>query len=189
MTEVTKTHISKYAEKQKRNAAKVDNTKLVDNSNVKKNNESKTIVFNKSKEDDTFSIAKVLDKYPKHIVDVVIIIKQNAEIRRFTSLGILNYLIQKGEIKGNHRYVSFKWNKFVVKNNGLIKEFSYTEPFFVKCFIASFTSFSVSAQKIINIFCDKELKEHIEEITSAEDIENIVNGNEEYENNKASANP
>lgn len=103
--------------------------------------------------------------YPEHMMNIARLIKNNAEIRRFTSLGILNYLLQKGEIKGGKRFVSFKWNKFVVKYDNLIKEYSYTEAFFLNCLVASFASFSSSAQKTIDVFTRKELNQPVDNVT------------------------
>lgn len=112
--------------------------------------------------------------FPEHIVQVALIIKNNAEIRRFTALGILNYLLQKGEISGEHRYVSFKWNKFVVEAGGLKREYFYTEPFFLNALVAAFSSFSDSAQRTINNFVYKEMSIGIDKAVDKSEVENIV---------------
>jgi len=109
-------------------------------------------------------------EYPAHMVEIALIIKNNAEIRRFTSLGVLNYLLQKGEIKGKSRFVTFKWNKFSVKVDTLTKEYSYTEPFFLNCLAASFASFSASAQKTIDKFIHLEMGKTINDVCSNEEI-------------------
>lgn len=105
-------------------------------------------------------INEALEHYPAHIVKLVNLVKSNSDIRRYTSLGILNYLQQKGlaskNDKGKVGYVTFNWTKFRVNNNGLSTEYRYTEPFFLNCLIASFTSSANAAQKIIGIFCSKE---------------------------------
>ena len=124
---------------------------------------------------------EVNDVFPQHFVNIALIIKNNAEIRRFTAIGILNYLLQKGIIKGDKRYISFKWNKFTVKCNGLIKEYSYTEPFFLNALVASFSSFSASAQRTINEFCNKEFDKNIDTTVDINEVNNIVNLNEEYQ--------
>lgn len=118
------------------------------------------------------------DKYPEHVVNLALIIKNNAEIRRFTSIGIINYLLQKGEIKGDKRYVSFNWNKFTVSCGGLKREYFYNETFFLNALVAAFTSFSASAQRTIDKFCKVELKRNIESTCNQEEIDNIVNMNE-----------
>lgn len=128
-------------------------------------------------------IAPAAANYPEHIVAIALIIKNNAEIRRFTALGILNYLLQKGEIKGDNRYVSFKWNKFAVKCNGLMREYSYTEPFFINALVASFNSFSASAQRTIDAFCHKEMSVSINKAVDKEEVEAITALNEEYQGN------
>lgn len=128
-------------------------------------------------------IAPAAANYPEHVVAIALIIKNNAEIRRFTALGILNYLLQKGEIKGDNRYVSFKWNKFAVKCNGLMREYSYTEPFFINALVASFNSFSASAQRTIDAFCYKEMSVSINKAVDKEEVEAITALNEEYQSN------
>lgn len=128
-------------------------------------------------------IAPAAANYPEHVVAIALLIKNNAEIRRFTALGILNYLLQKGEIKGDNRYVSFKWNKFAVKCNGLMREYSYTEPFFINALVASFNSFSASAQRTIDAFCHKEMSVSINKAVDKEEVETITALNEEYQGN------
>lgn len=120
--------------------------------------------------------------YPEHYVNIALLIKNNAEIRRFTALGILNYLLQKGEIRGEHRYVTFKWNKFAVKCNGLMREYSYNEPFFLNALVASFSSFSASAQRTIDAFCHKEMSVSITKAVDQDEVNNIVELNEQNAN-------
>lgn len=112
------------------------------------------------------NVGDALKVYPEHIVKLVNLIKSNSDIRRYTSLGILNYLYQKGILvkkEGKIGYVQFNWTKFKVNNNGLSTEYRYTEPFFINCLIASFTSFANAAQKTIGTFCNIELDEPFSE--------------------------
>ena len=123
----------------------------------------------------------VKELFPEHYIQIALIIKNNAEIRRFTSIGILNYLLQKGIIKGDKRYVSFKWNKFTVKCNGLVKEYSFNEPFFLNALVAAFSSFSASAQRTINNFCQEEMNTSLDKAVNVDEVNNIVALNEEYQ--------
>ena len=125
----------------------------------------------------------VAANFPEHVVQIALLIKNNAEIRRFTALGILNYLLQKGEIRGDKRYVSFKWNKFAVKANGLMREYSYNEPFFLNALVAAFSSFSASAQRTIDAFCKKEMSVGITKAVDQEEVDNIAALNEQYQGN------
>ena len=136
--------------------------------------------FKNKKKDGLLS---VVAKFPEHVVQIALLIKNNAEIRRFTALGILNYLLQKGEIRGDKRYVSFKWNKFAVKANGLMREYSYNEPFFLNALVAAFSSFSASAQRTIDAFCKKEMSVGIAKAVDQEEVENIAVLNEQYQGN------
>lgn len=128
-------------------------------------------------------IPDVAANYPEHVVAIALLIKNNAEIRRFTALGILNYLLQKNEIKGENRYVAFKWNKFAVKCGGLTREFSYSEPFFINALIASFSSFSASAQRAIDNFCHKEMYVGLDKAADQDEVDNIVALNDSYQRN------
>lgn len=115
-------------------------------------------------------IPEVANRYPQHFVEIALIIKNNAEIRRFTALGIINYLLQKEKIKGEKKYVKFLWNKFSINVDGLSREYSYTEPFFLNCLVASFASFSANAQRTINNFI---VNESVNGVTN-EEIQEIV---------------
>ena len=90
------------------------------------------------------TVEDALKIYPEHIVKLVNLVKSNSDIRRYTSLGILNYLFQKGIIEEAKGYVTFNWTKFRVVNRGLSVEYRYTETFFINCLIASFTSLALS---------------------------------------------
>lgn len=94
----------------------------------------------------------------EHVLEVAYIVKDNAAIRRFTSLNILNHLVQIGRIKKDARgnYVKFLWNKFRVSSNGLTNEYSYNEKFFLKALVGAFGQFASSAQETIADFMDKE---------------------------------
>lgn len=129
-------------------------------------------------------IPPVANRYPEHVVQIALLIKNNAEIRRFTALGILNYLLQKREINGNARYVSFKWNKFAVKANGLMREYSYNEPFFLNALVAAFSSFSASAQRTIDHFCKQEMSVGIAKAVDQSAVNDIVELNEQYRDSK-----
>ena len=118
-------------------------------------------------------------KLPKHILEIVFIIKFNAEIRRFTAKGIINTLFTKDEIKAKRPYVKFLWNKFVVNTNGLNREYNYNETFFINSLIASFQCFAETAQETINKFCSEELSDdHIADISS-DNINKIIELNKQ----------
>lgn len=177
MTNKGKFNVSKRAIVNSRVAN--DNANVADNVTEANVGDGNTRVHNEYKPNKF--VANAADRYPEHIVAIATIVKNNAEIRRFTALGILNYLLQKGEISGDKRYVSFKWNKFTVKWNGLARDFYYTEPFFLNALVASFSSFSASAQKAITKFCNMEAKAN--DALSQEEVDNIVKLNEEYQQN------
>lgn len=126
----------------------------------------------------------ITEKFPEHIVNLASLVKHNAEIRRFTALGIINYLKQKGEITGTSNFIRFSWEKFAVINNGLIREYKYTEDFFIKALIASFTSFCASAEIIISKFLSTEENVGIKDIITDEEIQKIAKDNLNHKNDK-----
>lgn len=95
---------------------------------------------------------------PDHVLEIAYIPKDNAAIRRYCSLNILNHLSQIGVIRkdGKGNYVKFLWNKFRVNSDGIIKEYSYKEKFFLVALISSFNQFANAAQQTISDFMDKE---------------------------------
>lgn len=118
-------------------------------------------------------------KLPKHILEVIFIIKFNAEIRRFTAKGIINTLFTKDEIKTKRPYIKFLWNKFVININGLNHEYNYNETFFINSLIASFQCFAEIAQETINKFCSEELSDdHIADISS-DNVNKIIELNKQ----------
>lgn len=95
---------------------------------------------------------------PDHVLEIAYIPKDNAAIRRYCSLNILNHLSQIEVIRkdGKGNYVKFLWNKFRVSSDGIIKEYSYREKFFLVALISSFNQFANAAQQTISNFMDKE---------------------------------
>lgn len=113
----------------------------------------------------TNSKGRTIKNIPNHITELALIVKNNAQIRRYTAITIINYLCQKGEIskisaeeqaKGKGNYVNFLWDKFTVKSNGLSRDYRYTEKFFITALIGSFTSFAANSKEVIINFLKEE---------------------------------
>lgn len=105
-----------------------------------------------------------LEKVPEHIRNIVYVLNNNAEIRRFTSLAMINTLRTSNVISENDKvYIKFGINKFSIIINGLAQEQHYNNNFFIEAFSASFAAFARSAQKLINTFCEVENREINEE--------------------------
>lgn len=135
------------------------------------NNTERVVMFKKVKG----TLPPFAQKLPEHLTNLIRIIKNNAEIKRYTSLCILNWLTQKGVINGEKKYVEFKWDKFIVTTDGWSKEFSYKEPFFINCLVASFSCFTNSATKTIEEYVNKAII-NIDEIsldTSLEIVKSV----------------
>ena len=141
-------------------------TKIAKKSVEPKNDESKVYIDQEKIEDPnateqentpTNSNGRTIKNIPNHITELALIVKNNAQIRRYTAIAIINYLCQKGEIskisaeeqaKGKGNYVNFLWDKFTVKSNGLSRDYRYTEKFF--------TSFAANSKEVIINFLKEE---------------------------------
>lgn len=109
--------------------------------------------------DDTNFVDKAIEKFGKETVELALIVKNNAEIRRFTSKNIIAHLIEEKKATAEDKiHVEFLWNKFKVtknvNNNNLSTEYLYTENFFIKSLIKSFEQFSESASNTIGAFAN-----------------------------------
>lgn len=109
--------------------------------------------------DDTSFVDKAIEKFGKETVELALIVKNNAEIRRFTSKNIIAHLIEEKKATVEDKiHVEFLWNKFKVtknvNNNNLSTEYLYTENFFIKSLIKSFEQFSESASSTIAAFAN-----------------------------------
>lgn len=122
----------------------------------------------------TENIDAIIERFGEYNVKIATLMKYNAEIRRFTALGILNWLTQKNIINAKSKYVTFKWNKFVVRVDGLNKEFSYKEDFFINALVASFASLANYATFVINDFIKYEIEADASEVLNSEDIDELT---------------
>lgn len=104
--------------------------------------------------------------------NLVMLLKNNCEIRRFTALAIITHLINAGEMSGTKRYVNFFWNKFRVTVDGIRKEYQYTETFFINSLVSSFESFRISAQKTIENYINEQISR--DNIVTAESTDAIT---------------
>ena len=55
-----------------------------------------------------------------------------------------------------------------------MREYPYTEPFFINALVAAFTSFSASAQITIDNFCHKEMSVGIDKAVDQEEVNEIL---------------
>lgn len=160
------------------NATKDNNNVAV---NTATNDSTPSPVKGKARKTSPLFDKKWSERVPEHVRNLVYIIRNNTEIRRYTAIGILNYLLQKGEIQGEKRYIDFLWNKFRVKVDGITREYLYTEPFFLNCLVAAFSSFSASAQKTINTFCKKEMSINFDKAVDSAEVNDIIASNEAHQ--------
>lgn len=95
---------------------------------------------------------------PKHILDVVCIVKFNAAFRRHTSLNILHTLEDDGRIyNAKGAYVDFLWNKFrVTADGGLRREYRYTDDLFIDALVKAHSDVASDSQHVIGVMIDTE---------------------------------
>lgn len=129
-------------------------TATVENANVANTTSKKP--FNKGKKNFAPNREYVRPEIPEHLRNLVLLMKNNAEIRRFTALGIIDALKEYGELKGEKHYVDFKFNHFVVSDDGLRRDYRYSEIFFLNALVNSFSRFAASAQVVISNFVEIE---------------------------------
>lgn len=116
------------------------------------------------------AIKAKIQNTPEHIRNLVYLVKNNAEIRRYTALGIINKLKQTGMIaKDASVFVKFYFNKYAIVINGLKQEFTYNNNLFITCLAASFPSFAHNANKIISTFISTE-----NQTINVEEVEEMV---------------
>lgn len=128
--------------------------------------------------------SELAKKYGENTIALIRIIFNNADIKRYTSLAIINWLKQKGIITGNKVYISFYWNKFTVSVDGLNRDYSYNEPFFINCFVASFKIQANFVQKLIDGFVDEQFNAE-ETVVNEDSIDSVMKASENKIENKS----
>lgn len=97
----------------------------------------------------------LINRYGESTVKLALMIKNNAEFRRMISIAIKNNLKKNGEITDEDKvYITYFWNKFSIKVNGLSREFPFTTPLFVNNFLAAIVMIHHYTQCIASNFCD-----------------------------------
>lgn len=117
---------------------------------------------------------------PIHVQNMWSLFSNNAEVRRYVSNTILNYLTQTGVIAKDaiHKWVKFDTKKFTVSANDLSTDYSYSNPFFANCFAAGFTSFAANAQNILNDYLLHETGKTFDKVVNPDEVNNLVEANE-----------
>lgn len=113
-------------------------------------------------------------RFPLHLVKVSLLIRHNRELARLTSLALLKYLEDKGDIYGYGKFINFKYDKFSVRYNGLIREYSYKEDFFITCMMAALDVFYANAVKTLTNLTRKEFSKSAEQLADENVREEIT---------------
>lgn len=109
---------------------------------------------------------------PESTAKIAAFLNFNCDIRRHTAKNIIAAAKESGLVKQDSKcYVNFLWNKFQLKENGLNKEFLYTESFFIHSFAKSFEDIARDAGVVLeNFFVDNDIH--------GEDVLGNINNNE-----------
>ena len=140
------------------------------------NNKTRTSTYKTKVDNRKAKLQKVIDNTPEHTRNLVYLVKNNAEIRRFTSLGIINVMKQRGMIDKNAKvFVEFYFNKYSVAVNGLRQEYTYNNDIFVRSLSAAFVSFAYNADNVI--------REYLKVENASIDTDEVAKLSEETRNN------
>lgn len=97
--------------------------------------------------------AKVPKNVPESTAKIAAFMNFNCDIRRHVAKNIIVLAKEAGFVKTDSKcYVNFFWDKFRLKENGLNKEYLYTEHFFIKAFAKAFEDIAVDAGKALEAF-------------------------------------
>lgn len=124
------------------------------------------------------------EQVPEVYSKLVSILKHNADIRRFASFGVINFLKQTKIVPCTSKcYVKFLWNKVAVRFDNRTLEYPYSEKFVINAILASFNSFAIFNLNIVDEFVQYTMKKGVNEITTSDEINAIANGIIESANN------
>lgn len=93
-------------------------------------------------------------KVAPELEEMIKIVKYNANIKRHTSLNILNRFVEDGfidEVKGG--FVEFNWDKYSVKSKGVAKEYDYDKTF-VEALVKAHSDMAKDSEASIKKFID-----------------------------------
>lgn len=97
------------------------------------------------------------DTTPLHLKNIVYLIRNNAEIRHYTSLAMIQLLKKQNKnLVDKKIFIKFLDKKYAVCYDGLSIEYRYNNDIFVTALAASFPVFAATASKTINEFITEE---------------------------------
>ena len=109
-----------------------------------------------------------LEKTPEHIRNIVYILNNNAEIRRFTSLAMIKELRAcKAVPENSNVFIKFGLGKYSVCVNGLNHEYTFENNLFVDSFEKAFEDFTKHGHAILQAFVNEVNKEENSDNTNS----------------------
>lgn len=122
---------------------------------------------------------------PDYVKNLIKILKNNAEMRRFVSIGIIQYLRNEGVVTGKSVYVDFAWSKFAVVVDGLGKDYRYNEAWVATAFIAALRNFSDNVIEVVNNYFLCQDNKSLSQITTQDKIDSLAALNNKYLSNSS----
>lgn len=110
-------------------------------------------------------------RYPYHFAKIGLLFRNNRDLARLTSLALLKYLNERGDISGDKQYVMFRYNKFTVKYRNLNRDYSYLEGFFFDALNAAIKVLSENITNAANELARKELSKTFNSVCDEESTE------------------
>lgn len=110
-----------------------------------------------------------------HIVRMIRVLHANADIRRYTALGIVKRLIDNGTITEEGNYVRFRWDKFTVSSKGINNDYRYTDIVFLESFVGAFGILTSVASKSLDNFCKIEFDQMSGQKIDAKNVDSVSN--------------
>lgn len=127
------------------------------------------------KENEAFDVSK---SFPTHVNRVTLLCRNNAEFKRLLALSLIQLHKEKGDVpEGSKAYVKFNFNKYLLRVDGLGREYSFKSKDFVTCYLAAVVALDKYMQEIIADYINNEVEFNIEEddVAKANDIAGKIN--------------
>ena len=100
-------------------------------------------------------------KYPEHVNRCTLLARNNAEFKRLLSLLLIELHKESGDIGDNAKcYIKFGFNKYSVKVNGLITEYSMKTKLFVTAYAGAIVAFDQYAQHTLASYANNEFDDN-----------------------------
>ena len=117
--------------------------------------------------------------YPEHVNRCTLLARNNAEFKRLLSLLLIQLHKEAGDIGENAKtYIKFNFNKYSVRVNGLITEYSMKTKLFITAYAAAIVAFDQYSQHTLATYVNNEFDENPlndDDLAKANELVNKIN--------------